>query len=253
MKVLDLTQPLDEQTAAVAGLRPVRADAQPEYDVDGFWWRDLSFAEHSGTHIDAPSHTVPGGAMVADIPAELLVRPAVRIDARALCGGDPSWVLRAEDLEAWEAEHGRVPAGCAVLLCTGWDAFRRRPGALSRRPAGLPGLRPRCRRAARRAAGHRTGHRHAQRRRGGGGGLPRAPHHAPAPASGTSRASSGSTPCPTSAPRWSSARSSSRARRARRRGCSRCCPSPWSRAAAASPRPARRRRRRARSRRRPRP
>ncbi len=139
MRVVDLTQTLDEHPALWPDSAPFRADAQPEYDVDGFWWRDLSFAEHSGTHIDAPSHTVPGGAMVADVPVELLVRPAVRIDARELCGGDPSWVLRAEDLEAWEAEHGRVPAGCAVLLCTGWDAFRDDAARYLGDPLDFPG------------------------------------------------------------------------------------------------------------------
>ena len=56
MRVLDLTQALDERTVLWPDSAPFRADAQPEYDVDGFWWRDLSFAEHSGTHIDAPSH-----------------------------------------------------------------------------------------------------------------------------------------------------------------------------------------------------
>ena len=140
MRVLDLTQTLDERTALWPDSAPFRADAQPEYDVDGFWWRDLSFAEHSGTHIDAPSHCVPGGAHVADIPAEMLVRPAVCIDARELCGGDPAWVLGAGDLEAWEREHGRVPAGAAVLLCTGWDEFRDDPARYLGEPLDFPGF-----------------------------------------------------------------------------------------------------------------
>lgn len=139
MRVLDLTQPLDERTVLWPDSVPFRADAQPGYDVDGFWWRDLSFPEHSGTHIDAPSHCVPGGAMVADIPAELLVRPAIRIDARALCDGNAAWVLGAADVEAWEAEHGRVPAGAAVLLCTGWDELRGDPRRYLGDPLGFPG------------------------------------------------------------------------------------------------------------------
>jgi len=124
MRVLDLTQDLDERTPLWPDSEPFVATAQPRYDIDGFWWRDLSFAEHSGTHLDAPCHCVEGGATVADIAADRLVRPAVRIDARALCGGDPEWVLSAADVEAWEREHGRVPADAAVLVCTGWDQFR---------------------------------------------------------------------------------------------------------------------------------
>jgi kynurenine formamidase len=83
---------------------------------------------------------VPGAAAVADIPAEQLVRPAVRIDARALCDGDPHWVLTAADVAAWEAEHGRVPAGAAVLLCTGWDRHRGDARRYLGEPLAFPGF-----------------------------------------------------------------------------------------------------------------
>jgi len=139
MRILDLTQTLDELTALWPDSVPFVADAQAAYDVDGFWWRDLAFPEHSGTHLDAPCHCVPGGATVADIPAEQLVRPAVRIDARALCAGDPAWVLSAADVEAWEAEHGGVPAGAAVLLCTGWDEYVADPARYLGDPLAFPG------------------------------------------------------------------------------------------------------------------
>jgi kynurenine formamidase len=138
--VIDLTQTLDERTALWPGSVPFVADAQPEYDVDGFWWRDLSFPEHSGTHLDAPSHCVPGGAMVADIPVEELIRPAVCIDARALCGGDPAWVLSAADVFDWEERHGPVAAGSAVLLCTGWDEFVDDPARYLGDPLAFPGF-----------------------------------------------------------------------------------------------------------------
>ena len=139
MRVLDLTQPLDEHTALWPDSVPFVADAQPAFDVDGFWWRDLSFPEHAGTHLDAPCHCVPGGLAVADIPAGELVRPAVRIDARTLCAGDPGWVLSAADVEAWEAEHGRIPAGAAVLLCTGWDEHVADPACYLGDPLAFPG------------------------------------------------------------------------------------------------------------------
>jgi len=68
------------------------------------------------------------------------VRPAVRIDARALCADDPTWVLSAVDVEAWEAEHGRVPAGAAVLLCTGWDEHVADPARYLGEPLAFPGF-----------------------------------------------------------------------------------------------------------------
>jgi kynurenine formamidase len=140
VKVLDLTQPLDERTVLWPGSDPFTAVGPDGYDEEGFWARTLGMPEHAGTHLDAPRHCVPGGAAVADIPAEDLVRPAVRIDARALCGGDPGWVLGAGDVGAWEAEHGTVPAGAAVLLCTGWDAHREDPARYLGDPIDFPGF-----------------------------------------------------------------------------------------------------------------
>jgi kynurenine formamidase len=140
VNVLDLTQPLDERTVLWPGSDPFTAAGPDDYDASGFWDRHLSTPEHAGTHLDAPRHRFVDGAAVADIPAEQLVRPAVRIDGRERCGGDPAWVLRAADVEAWEAEHGRVPDGAAVLLCTGWDAYHRDPGRYLGEPLAFPGF-----------------------------------------------------------------------------------------------------------------
>ena len=142
MKVLDLTQPLDERTVMWPDSEPFVAIGPEGYDDEGFWWRNFSTPEHAGTHLDAPRHCVPGGAAVGDIPAEELVRPAVRLDARGLCGGDPAWVLRAGDVLAWEAEHGRVPAGAAFLLCTGWDVHRGDAARYLGDPLDFPGYGP---------------------------------------------------------------------------------------------------------------
>ena len=84
--------------------------------------------------------------MVADIPVELLVRPAVRIDARELCGGDPSWVLRAEDLEAWEAEHGasRPAARCSCARAGTPSATTRRAISATRWTSRATAAMPPC-------------------------------------------------------------------------------------------------------------
>jgi kynurenine formamidase len=140
MKVLDLTQPLDERTVLWPDELPFEAVGPAEYDADGFWSRRFSSPEHAGTHLDAPAHCVEGGAAVGDIAAEQLVRPVVRIDARALCGGDPAWLLRAADVEAWESQHGRIPSGAAVLLCTGWDAYREDAARYAGDPLAFPGF-----------------------------------------------------------------------------------------------------------------
>jgi kynurenine formamidase len=49
-------------------------------------------------------------------------------------------VLSAAEVEAWESEHGRIPAGSAVLLCTGWDAMRSDPDVYLGDPPHFPGF-----------------------------------------------------------------------------------------------------------------
>ncbi|PUB24842.1 kynurenine formamidase [Promicromonospora sp. AC04] len=54
---------------------------------------------HTGTHVDAPAHFVPGGATVEQIPLEHLVGPTRVLDLRGVAEE-----ITAEDLEAAGAE-----------------------------------------------------------------------------------------------------------------------------------------------------
>jgi kynurenine formamidase len=118
---VDLTQPLGPATVLWPGSRPFAAHVAAAHDTDGLYHRDLDVPEHAGTHLDAPSHFAPGGAHVADIPLADLVRPAVVLDVRDLVGDDPRFTLGADRIARIEARDGRIPAGSAVLVCTGWD------------------------------------------------------------------------------------------------------------------------------------
>jgi isatin hydrolase len=40
---------------------------------------------------------------------------------RAEVAADPDFLLTRERVLAWEAEHGRIPAGAWVLVCSGWS------------------------------------------------------------------------------------------------------------------------------------
>lgn len=53
-------------------------------------------------------------------PRELVVQ-AVVLDMRDSAQDRPNYRLSVDDIEAWEQQHGRIPAGCMVLLATGWD------------------------------------------------------------------------------------------------------------------------------------
>ncbi len=122
-KLLDLTQPLGPATILWPGSHPFAADVEGEVDTDGFYARDLSLPEHSGTHLDAPAHFARNGATVEQIPIGALVRPAVCLDVRELVGDDASFTLSAAAIAKLERRDGAIPAGTAVLVCTGWDRY----------------------------------------------------------------------------------------------------------------------------------
>jgi len=121
--LVDLTQPLGPATILWPGSRPFAAEVEADVDAGGSYARDLSLPEHAGTHLDAPIHFAPGGLAVHAIPLGALVRPAIRLDVRALVGDDPSFTLGAAEIEAFEQAEGAIPHGAAVLVCTGWDRY----------------------------------------------------------------------------------------------------------------------------------
>ena len=81
-------------------------------------WRvtRLALGTHSGTHIDAASHYVPGGATIDQYPLERFLMTAHVVTVEAAAGEAVSWAALGaalpEDLD-----------GRAVLLHTGWDRY----------------------------------------------------------------------------------------------------------------------------------
>jgi kynurenine formamidase len=90
---------------------------------DGFYMQYVREGEHTGTHYSAPCHFRDGKPCAEDLDAADYVLPAVIVDVRAAVEADPNHVVGKADLEQWEADHGQMPEGAAVLLRTGCDAF----------------------------------------------------------------------------------------------------------------------------------
>ncbi|RMH18343.1 MAG: cyclase family protein [Gemmatimonadetes bacterium] len=133
VRVVDLTQPLGPETPVI-GLPEIFAPSPPmtietisRYDERGpaWYWNTIHLGEHTGTHFDAPVHWVSGRDLPDNttdtLPPHRFVGPACVIDVEAEVERDPDFLLRPEHIEAWEAEHGRIPAGAWVLLRTGWS------------------------------------------------------------------------------------------------------------------------------------
>lgn len=88
----------------------------------GFRATVYSMVGQYGTHIDPPAHFDPDGLTMDRIPVNQMILPLVVIDMTPLLGRDPNHALTVTDIEAWEAQHGRVPAGSFVALRT--DMYR---------------------------------------------------------------------------------------------------------------------------------
>lgn len=141
VRVVDLTQPLRASTPVIqlppefAPSQSFRLEEISRYDERGpaWYWNNLSCGEHTGTHFDAPAHWVTGrdlpDAHTDTLPPRRFVAPACVVDCTAEAAADPDFLLEPDRLRAWEAEHGRIPAGAWVLMRTGWSARADDPAA----------------------------------------------------------------------------------------------------------------------------
>jgi kynurenine formamidase len=133
IRVIDLTQTLTPEFPVIVippelgQCAPFRMETVSRYDGRGpaWYWNNLSMNEHTGTHFDAPIHWISGRDLannaVDTIPVQKFIAPAVVIDCTSAAEEDPDFLLTVDHITAWEAAHGRVPAGAWCLLRTGWS------------------------------------------------------------------------------------------------------------------------------------
>jgi kynurenine formamidase len=93
-----------------------------DFDPNGFYAQAWEFAEHSGTHMDAPGHFTPGGRLTPDLDPEELFAPLAVIDISGRAAADPDAEVEVRDLRAYERHHGRIPRHAAVCMYSGWES-----------------------------------------------------------------------------------------------------------------------------------
>lgn len=125
LELVDLTHPFDESTIYwPTSPQGFELETLSEGVTEaGFYYSAKMFStpEHGGTHLDAPVHFAEHGWSVEEIPLQRLVVPAVVIDVAEQTAADPDYRLDAAAVLDWEAQHGRIEEGVAVLLETGWS------------------------------------------------------------------------------------------------------------------------------------
>ncbi len=126
--VADLTHVLGPDFPTFPGGAPFKVEQAVSFEKDGYYGSNISYWEHTGTHMDAPVHFSKDGLFVDQLPIETLVVPAAVINIGERAAGDPDSVVTPDDILAWERRYGRLPDGAAVLMASGWGA---RAGSLA--------------------------------------------------------------------------------------------------------------------------
>ena len=116
MTLVDLTHPIRPEMPAYPGDPPPRCGDFAKFDPDGYRVREVTMISHTGTHLDAPAHMVPGGRRLDDFPLEHFVGRACLLDVTDLSPGEP---IGPERLSAFGDELSRAEY---LLVRTGWAA-----------------------------------------------------------------------------------------------------------------------------------
>ena len=119
---VDLTHTLHPGFPTYDGAPGFAAEPVFNFADHGYNLLNLSIAEHTGTHIDAPLHFSADGLSVDEIPVESLVAPICVIDIAARAAEDADTMVTPDDLKAWIAAHGEIPDGACVAMYSGWGA-----------------------------------------------------------------------------------------------------------------------------------
>lgn len=122
---VDLTHPLNNESPYWGGMEPGSVElCRTIFDYDSEILRcrihTYKFPGQFGTHIDFPSHFEPGLASSDAYGVRNMAYPLVVIDITPQMEDDIEYAVTADDIKAFEAENGPIPAGAFVALRTDW-------------------------------------------------------------------------------------------------------------------------------------
>ncbi|KIJ51397.1 hypothetical protein M422DRAFT_26812 [Sphaerobolus stellatus SS14] len=116
MAVIDLSHNVDANTQIYPGDPSFSSCPALTLEKDGFNVLSISLGSHTGTHVDAPSHSLKDAATITDLSLGLFQGPALVLDVR---GRAPRSQITWDDLKSYEPQMKR---GQIAVLYTGWSA-----------------------------------------------------------------------------------------------------------------------------------
>ena len=121
--VYDLTHTFSPQIPVFPAFKPVQIRQRFTIAKDGFFANEITFDEHTGTHLDAPIHFVADRPSADRLAPDRFFAPLAVVSIEARAAKDPDAVVTVDDVLAWERRHGRLPSGAFVAMHSGWDAL----------------------------------------------------------------------------------------------------------------------------------
>jgi kynurenine formamidase len=136
-KYVDLTHTITPDIPVWAGFgSPTFAPASAGVAMEGYVDKGDSFTyekhgfeasnyvlptDQLGTQLDPPAHWAPEYPSIDELPATYTLRPLVVINIEDKVAKDFGYALQVSDIEAFEAEYGRIPEGSVVMVRSGWS------------------------------------------------------------------------------------------------------------------------------------
>jgi kynurenine formamidase len=109
------------------------------YANDGFEATRYALStDQLGTQLDPPAHWAPEYPTIDELPPTYALRPLAVISIVPQVERDPGYALTIADVESWERQHGRIPAGSVVMVRSDWS--KRWPDAALATETVFPGV-----------------------------------------------------------------------------------------------------------------
>lgn len=126
---IDLTHTLSQETPSWDGGCGFNHHIKLDYDACNLQvkFRVQQVAMHAGigTHIDSPSHCIPGAATVDQLSLDHLIAPLIVIDVHEKMTAD--YKISCDDITCFENTYGRIQENSFVAFYTGWSKYWKNP------------------------------------------------------------------------------------------------------------------------------
>ena len=116
MPVVDLSHPIRPGMPAYPGAPGLSFTPIADYQSDGYREREVRFVSHTGAHLDAPAHMIPGAKTLDAFPVEHFSGPGCVLHVSDL---PPGGSIGTDRLDAIA---GELRSAAFLLVRTGWAA-----------------------------------------------------------------------------------------------------------------------------------